>query len=93
MYYIVGLFVLNINHVALKILFEYFRKIEQDPSMTQSPTNLVPMVSWPSEGFDSADSVFFSTIKTKISKSQGTLGDKVDCPIFTANGSYSYSHI
>ena len=79
MYYIVVLFVLN-NHVALKILLEYFRKIQQDPSMTQCPANLVPRVSWPSEGFDSADSVFFSTIKTKISDSQETLGDKVTVP-------------
>ena len=52
------------NHEALKILFVYSRKIKQDFSMTQSPVNLVPRVSWPSDSFNSADSVFFSTIKT-----------------------------
>ena len=52
------------NHVALKIFFEYSRKIKQDSSMTQSPANLVPRVSCPSASFNNADSVFFSTITT-----------------------------
>ena len=51
------------SHVALKIFFEYSRKIKQDSSMTQSLTNLVPRVSWSSYSFNSVDSVFFSTIK------------------------------
>ena len=37
MYYNVVLFVLHVNHVALKISFEYSRKIKQDSSVTQSP--------------------------------------------------------
>ena len=69
MYYIVVLFVVHVNHVALKIFFEYSRKIKQDSSMTQSPTNLVPRVSQSSDSFDSTDSVFFSTIKTIGKKS------------------------
>ena len=35
---------------ALKI-FEYSMKPKQDYSMTQSPANLVPRVSWPSDTF------------------------------------------
>ena len=52
------------KHVDLKIFFEYSRKGKQDSSMTQSPANLVPRVSWSSDCFNSVDSVFFSTIKT-----------------------------
>ena len=66
------------NHVALKIFFEYSRKIKPDFSMTHSPTNLVPRVSWPSDCFNSADSVFFITIKT-IGKPRDPWG-KVDSP-------------
>ena len=46
--------------------------------MTQSPTNLVPRVSWPSYSFDSVDSIFFSTIKT-IGMPRDPW-DKVDSP-------------
>ena len=63
MYCIAVLFVLHVNHVALKIFCEYSREIKQDSSMTQSPANLIPRVSCLSDSFDSADSVFFSTIK------------------------------
>ena len=66
------------NHVAWKIFFEYSRKIKQDSSMAQSPANLVRRVSWPSNSFDSANSVFFSTINT-IGKLRD-LWDKVNSP-------------
>ena len=97
MYDMVFLFALHVNHEALKIFFEYSRKIKQDSSMTQSPANLVPRASWPSDSFDSTDSVFFSTIKA-IGKprdpwGRGWLFRKFWFYIFTANGSYSYSHI
>ena len=62
--YIVVFFVLHVNHVALKNFFDYSRKIKQGASMTQSSADLIPRVSWPSDRFDSVDSIFFSTIKT-----------------------------
>ena len=46
--------------------------------MTQSLANLAPRVSWSSDSFNSADSVFFSTIKT-IGKLRDPW-DKVDFP-------------
>ena len=46
--------------------------------MTQSPTNLVPRVSWPSDSFDCADSSYLAL--SKLSQSQETLGDEVDSP-------------
>ena len=47
--------------------------------MTHSPANLVPRVSWSSDCFNSADSVFFSTIKT-IGKPRDPW-DKIDSSI------------
>ena len=46
--------------------------------MTQFPANLVPRVSWPSDSFNSVDSVFCSIIKT-IGKPRDPW-DKVDSP-------------
>ena len=62
-------------------------------SMTRSPTNLVPRVSWPTKSFNSTNGFFFSTVKT-IGKPRDTWGwgwfsSKFWFYIFTANGSYS----
>ena len=92
MYYIFVLFLLHVNHVALKIFFEYSRTIKQDSSLTQSLGIIVPRVYRLSDSFDSAESVFFSIIKT-IEKprdpwGQGSRSRKFRFYIFTANDSY-----
>ena len=64
------------NHVAVKIIFEYSRKIKQDSSMRQSRANLIPRVCWPSDLY--VDSVFFSTIK--IIGKERDIWNKVESP-------------
>ena len=67
--YIVNLFVLHVNHVALKIFFEYFRKIKQDSR-----------VLWLSGRFDLIALIASSLALSELLESQETFRDEIDYP-------------
>ena len=67
--YILDLFVLHVNHVALKIFFEYFRKIKQGSRVLLL-----------SGRFDLITLIASSLALSELLESQETFRDEIDYP-------------